>query len=385
MLKRCGQLNLCSDVACDSRDGLMAAALIAGRFELVAKIGQGSFGDLFQGVDREERGADVAVKLEHVRSAKPQLRHEHGVYQSLAGAQGFAQARWYGAEGDFRVLVLDLLGPNLQQLLAFCGGRFSLKTVLMLADQMIARLETLHDRGVIHCDVKPHNFLMGLPDTPSADTVFLVDMGLAHFYLCVATTHSLQFDSLRTWDLNKKKILQRPSDGKALRMRAKEFDDRDASVRKRFKPKRIRARKTRRLGIAALCAALFAFGRLAVVWRVGFDAIAEGAAGFGHQIPHSARSSLRRCSSCVHLPQKEIQAAYLFQHTAEFAEFLKRCRGLGFEERPPYDQLRALFQSRFDTEGFVRDGVWDWTLVRLKIFEDSLVERAWEQSCCHKR
>ena len=52
-------------------------------------------------------------------------------------AAGVPNIRWCGVEGDYNVLVLDLLGPSLEDLFNFCSRKFSLKTVLMLADQMV--------------------------------------------------------------------------------------------------------------------------------------------------------------------------------------------------------------------------------------------------------
>ena len=68
----------------------------------------------------------------------------------------------YGVERDYNVLVMDLLGPSLEDLFNFCHRRFTMKTVLMLADQMISRVEFIHNKSFIHRDIKPDNFLMGM-------------------------------------------------------------------------------------------------------------------------------------------------------------------------------------------------------------------------------
>jgi casein kinase 1 epsilon len=69
---------------------------------------------------------------------------------------------WFGVEGEYSVMVMDLLGPSLEDLFNYCKRKFSLKTVLMLADQMIQRIEYIHSRLFLHRDIKPDNFLIGI-------------------------------------------------------------------------------------------------------------------------------------------------------------------------------------------------------------------------------
>ena len=132
------------------------------KYRLMRKIGSGSFGDIYLAVN-VNNGEEVAVKLESQRAKHPQLLYESKVYRILAGGVGIPRIRWFGQyEREYNVLVIDLLGPSLEDLFNFCGRKFSLKSVLMLADQMIGRAEYLHNKNFIHRDIKPDNFLMGI-------------------------------------------------------------------------------------------------------------------------------------------------------------------------------------------------------------------------------
>ena len=105
------------------------------------------------------------------------LEREADVYRSLSGGVGIPRVHAFETECEYNAMVFDLLGPSLEDLFNFCGRKFSLKTVLMLADQLICRLKYIHSKRVIHRDVKPENFLMGVEK--HGNQVYVTDLGLA--------------------------------------------------------------------------------------------------------------------------------------------------------------------------------------------------------------
>ena len=87
---------------------------------------------------------------ESVKTKHPQLLYESKLYKILPGGTGIPKVRWYGTEGEYNLMVMDLLGKSLEDLFNLCNRRFSVKTVLMLGEQMLRRLEYLHSKHFVH-------------------------------------------------------------------------------------------------------------------------------------------------------------------------------------------------------------------------------------------
>ncbi len=115
--------------------------LIAGKYNLKVRIGNGSFGDIFMGKINDSC-EDVAIKLEKNGSKHPQLEQECKVLKQLNCSDakrmvGIPKLIWYGTEGDYKVMVTELLGPNLEEIFTMCHRKLSLDTILKLTIQIV--------------------------------------------------------------------------------------------------------------------------------------------------------------------------------------------------------------------------------------------------------
>ncbi|KAK4732583.1 hypothetical protein R3W88_025571 [Solanum pinnatisectum] len=110
--------------------------VVGGTYKLVRKIGKGYFAELYLGVNVQTE-EEVAVKLESTKTEHPQLHYESNLYTLLQGGNGIPKVRWFGIEGEYNAMVIDVLGPSLEDLFNYCNRRFTLKTTLMLADQLV--------------------------------------------------------------------------------------------------------------------------------------------------------------------------------------------------------------------------------------------------------
>ena len=156
--------------------------VIGGKYILKERLGGGSFGQVYSARLNPNTISNLAIKLEkRAPNTYMSLSKEAKILHDLREESGFPTFYEYGKEEELSFLVIDLLGMNLEKLFKVCNYKFSLKTVLMLAMQMIARIESLHSKSYLHRDIKPENFCMGINQTRK--TLNLIDFGLSRCYM----------------------------------------------------------------------------------------------------------------------------------------------------------------------------------------------------------
>ena len=291
----------------------MSMSLVNNKYRIVRRIGGGSFGEIYLGV--EPNGEKVAVKFERHGARCPQLRHEYKVYRELANCHGFCSVYFFGNQDNYNVMVMDLLGPSLEDLFTKCSRRFSLKTVLQLADQILERVDTLHSRHLIHRDIKPANFVIGLGDAGA--TVYCVDFGLSKRY---RHPKNLQHIPHR--------------DGRSLT-----GTPRYASINNH-----LGVEQSRRDDLESVGYVLIYFLKGSLPWQ-GLKA-------------KNAQKKYRMI-----LDKKQgVSIAQLCQGCpSQFAEFLAYTRSLKFDAKPDIPYLRKLFRDLYHSQGCASVGkLWDW-------------------------
>lgn len=290
---------------------------VGNKYRLGRKIGSGSFGEIYLGTN-VQTNEEVAIKLESVKTKHPQLMYESKLYRILQGGTGVPNIRWCGVEGDYNVLVLDLLGPSLEDLFNFCSRKFSLKTALMLADQLINRIEYVHSKSFLHRDIKPDNFLMGLGRR--ANQVYIIDFGLAKKYRDPTTHQHIPY-----------------RENKNLTGTA-----RYASINTH-----IGIEQSRRDDLESLGYVLMYFLRGSLPWQ-GLKA--------GTKKQKYEKISEKKMTTPIEVLCKS--------YPSEFASYFHYCRSLRFDDKPDYAYLKRIFRDLFIREGFQFDYVFDWTILK---------------------
>jgi len=285
---------------------------VGGKFRINKKIGDGAFNEIYQGSDIFDN-SEIAIKLEHNSIKYPQLLFESRLLESIPGI-GIPKVYWAGVSGEYNVMVFELLGKNLEELLQNCDKKFSLKTTLMITVQILDRIRHLHMHNYIHRDIKPQNFSIGRGE--NEHIIYLIDFGLAKRYReeytnfhiplrqNIKLTGTIRYASCNA--LNKKELSRR--------------DDMESIGY---------------LLIYLLKGSLPWQGLKIKQKSEKYSKIKE------------LKMSLEPEKLCEDLPD-------------EFKEYIESVKNLEFEEEPDYGKYINMFNELFQKKEYIKDYMYDW-------------------------
>eukprot|EP00931_Biecheleriopsis_adriatica_P007612 TRINITY_DN10887_c0_g1_i1.p1 TRINITY_DN10887_c0_g1~~TRINITY_DN10887_c0_g1_i1.p1 ORF type:complete len:368 (-),score=78.71 TRINITY_DN10887_c0_g1_i1:144-1247(-) len=158
-----------------------------GHFTVQKLLGEGCFGAVFLGTDTHT-GSEVAIKFEDSNSVGAgSLQSEAKLLQKITDGppgrlQGFTQVFFLGRVNGLTCMVMDRLGLSLEDAMKACKDKvMDARSVVLVGQQAMHRIEYLHSKGIVHRDIKPENFMYGVAD--KIHHLYLIDFGLCEpFY-----------------------------------------------------------------------------------------------------------------------------------------------------------------------------------------------------------
>jgi len=146
--------------------------IIANKYKITEKLNNGEFGTIFKGENIRTK-EQVAIKMESISVETKMLKRETQIYQYLGKAPGIPQVKWYGSTEEYNYMVMPLFGDSL------VSKTFSLVDSLSIGQKIVRLLKFVHEKGLIHRDIKPDNFVFNQDGTD----IYIIDFGLCKKYM----------------------------------------------------------------------------------------------------------------------------------------------------------------------------------------------------------
>ena len=280
------------------------------KYHCIQKLGQGSFGSIYKA---EYKGEYFALKFEDKNNGQNLLESEAAIMNYLKGPN-IPFVKSYGYTVDYNILVMQLLGKSLEDIFTE-RGTFSLKTVCMIGTQMVTVLEYIHVRHILHRDIKPDNFVMGLDEL--SQYVYLLDFGLAKKYR--SSTTLVQYPLI-----NKKKLTGTARYASINALKGYEHSRRD--------------------DLEAVGYVLLYFLRGSLPWQ-----------------GQKAKNKDERYQKILNVKMETSASELCKNFPEEFTKYVDYTRNLEYEEEPDYNMLRNLFDNVMKKKNYVFDYIYDWT------------------------
>jgi len=258
-------------------------------------------------------GENYAIKMEHKTKEQGLLELEATIMSYLKGPN-IPYIKSYGYSGDFNVLVMQLLDKSLEDLINKYST-FSSKTVAMLGYQMVNILQYIHDRHIIHRDIKPDNFVMGAKEDNAK--LYILDFGLAKKYRSSRTLIQCPY-------IKKKKLTGTARYASIHALEAYE--------------------QSRRDDLESVGYVLMYFLRGNLPWQ-------------GLKV----RSKEDRYKKILERKKETSSEDLCKNYPHEFFEYVDYTRNLEYEENPDYDFLRQKFKDVLKGLNEEMDYIYDWT------------------------
>ena len=277
-------------------------------------LGKGGFGHLFLGRSIHENSF-IAIKVEE-QSPRSRLAWEYQIIKELSDGEGIPKVYRLHRGKKHNYLIMQLLGKSLDKLFVDMKKKFSIKTVCMIAYQMVQRIEFVHSKGYIHRDVKPGNFLLG--KNLDRKKIYIIDFGLSKKYIDKSTNKHIIY-----------------KEGKGLTGTA-----RYVSLNTHYG-----IEQSRRDDIEGIAYNLIYFAKGKLPW--------QGVKTKNKKEKHKKIMELKEEYNpdklCEGLPE-------------EFPTLLKYSRKLDFEEKPDYKNIKIMFKQLISDNKQQMDWRFDWDL-----------------------
>ncbi|TRM57571.1 kinase-like domain-containing protein [Schizophyllum amplum] len=171
------------------------------RLELEDIIGFGGYGEsskVYIGCVTSHPTTSTVVAVKRSRWAwkitNPMLRHEACALLMLRGHPNIPVVYAWDRSQGFEYLVMERLGRDLASSLASTGG-LTMPNLVALTCQMLDAIQHVHAHHIVHCDIKPHNFLFDL--NPASGLIKLIDFGFARVYRDSSTLEHVGESTMR--------------------------------------------------------------------------------------------------------------------------------------------------------------------------------------------